>query len=115
VSSLGIVNVDAGLSVASGGLTVSSGGLTVGGSLRIVTGDVQVPAGAISISSTSGSPKIAADVLASHAAFAGNVISGRVGVGVTGTLLQLSEGSNPLFTVRAKGASDWLEIAFLVW
>jgi hypothetical protein len=99
VSSLGIVNVNAGLSIAAGGLTVSAGGLSVGGMLRIVTGDVQVPAGAISISSTGASPKVAADIAATHATFGGNVISGRVNAAITGTLLELAEGSNPLFRV----------------
>jgi hypothetical protein len=102
VQSNGLVTLSNGLRVLAGGMTVE-GGISTAGTYSLTTGNY-VNSGAISVSSPHASAAV--DVLASHAAFTGTAILGRLAAGVTATAMSLHEGANTLFKVSTRPSAD---------
>jgi hypothetical protein len=95
VQSNGLVTLANGLQVLAGGMTIE-GGISTAGTYSLTTGSY-VNSGAISVSSPHATAAV--DVLASHAAFTGTAIQGRLEAGVTATAMSLLEGTTTLFKV----------------
>ncbi len=90
------------MSVPTAGLYVKGTGLTIDAGGLAATGDVRQTFGALSVTASTAAAS-GISVLASHAAFTGNVIGGSVSAGdSTSNVLLLLEGSNSLFSVRIR-------------
>lgn len=101
VSAAGVATVGGGMSITNGA-TITSAGLRVSGGISLAAGDFRVPTGQLSITASAASSAL--DALGSGA-YTGNVLQGRVAAAVTGTLMNLVEGTSTVMSVTTSSTT----------